>query len=483
MALDIASVDAFAASFAGTLFRPSDPGFAAARAAAAWNGDVVRQPGLIVQPTSAAQVAETLAFARSCGAAISVRGGGHGFSGRLVADGAVMIDLSRINVVRVDADNRRAYVGGGASWAPVDAATAEHGLAVVGGTISHTGVAGLTLSGGMGWLTRSQGLSCDNLLEATVVTADGRTVIASEDENPDLLWGLRGAGANFGVVTELVFQLHAVNPLANLGMFFWRAEDAAGPLQFIRDYNRELPEGTALLLAGLSAPPAPFVPETAQGLPGWVAVLVSWGSPAEHAAAVAPLREQGPLWELVTPMPYAAIQQMLDDSAPWGCLAYEKGIYLPELTDPVIGILVDRLPRKRSPLTFSPIFPLDGAFCDVADGATAFGGRRQRQWAMSAAAMAFDQETLAADRAWARDFYAAVREHTPDDGSYVNFSSEPEDARIRAAYGEQKYARLQALKAIWDPQNVFRNNANIPPASPGLPGPRTAEPAAEEQPA
>lgn len=479
MGLTPAAVDSFAASFGGAVHRPTDETFEAVRAAAIWNGDIVRRPALIVQPMTEAHVVETLAFARAEGAAVTVRGGGHGFSGRLVADGAIMIDLSRMNAVRVDAAARRASVGGGASWAAVDAATAEHGLAVVGGTVSHTGVAGLTLTGGMGWLTRSQGLSCDNVVSARLVTADGRTVTASAEENAELYWGLRGAGANFGVVTELVFQLHEVNPLANLGMFFWPAADAREPLRFARDYVRELPDGLAALVVGMSAPPAPFVPEPYQGTPGWAVVVVGWGTAEDHAAAVAPLGEHGPAWELITPIPYAALQQMLDDTAPWGALGYEKGISLPELTDAVVDILVDRLPKKAGPLSFVPMFPLDGAFCRVSDAATAYGGRRLPQWSLSVAAIAFDQEGLATDREWVRALYQDLREQAPDDSSYLNFSSEPDQDRILAAYGEDKYRRLQALKATWDPNNVFSNNANIPPAAAALPTQRGGSQAAE----
>jgi FAD/FMN-containing dehydrogenase len=199
-----------------------------------WNGDIDRQPALIARPTSNEDVAAAIRFAREEGLALGVRGGGHGFAGAAVPEGGLSLDLSRMASVQVDAEARRAVVGGGAAWAAVDAATAEHGLAVVGGTVSHTGVAGLTLTGGMGWLSPLQGLSCDNLVAATLVTADGRTVTASEENEPELFWGLRGAGANFGVVTELVFALHPVNPLANLGFFFWRAAEAAEALRFAR---------------------------------------------------------------------------------------------------------------------------------------------------------------------------------------------------------------------------------------------------------
>ena len=475
MPLSEDAVTQFAKSFSGSVFRPSDAGFDAARDAAIWNGDIDRQPALIVQPADATAVADAVRFARENEAAVTVRGGGHGFSGKLVADGAIMIDLSQMNSVRVDPQSRRAYVGGGAHWALVDAATAEHGLAVVGGTVSHTGVAGLTLSGGMGWLTPFQGLACDNLVGATLVTADGRVVNASANENPELFWGLRGAGANFGVVTELVFGLHEVNPMANLGMFFWHAPNGTAPLRFARNYVRELPDGMSALVVGMTAPPAPFVPEEWQGKTGFAVVVVSWGDPADHAAAIQPLRDLNPQFELVTPIPYAALQQMLDDTAPWGVRGYDKGIYLDELTDEVVDILVDVFPRKQSPLSFVPMFPLGGAFSEVADDATAFGGPRRNQWSLAIAALAFDGEAFEADKAWARTFWTALRAHAPSEATYVNFSSDRDDARIRASYGEEKYRRLAALKAAWDPDNVFSNNANIPPIAADVPGPRSAE--------
>lgn len=483
MPLSPAAVAAFVSSFSGSAFAAGDGGFRAARAAAVWNGDIEHEPALIAQPTGPGEVAEILAFARANGAAVTVRGGGHGFSGKLVAEGAIMIDLSRLDQVRVDPQERRAYVGAGARWSLVDAATAEHGLAVVGGTVSHTGVAGLTLSGGMGWLTRSQGLSCDNLVAATLVTADGRTVTASADHEPELFWGLRGAGANFGVVTELVLALHPVSPMANLGMFFWPAADARDALRWARDHVPSLPEGMASLMAGLCAPPAPFVPEEHQGKVGFAIMIANWGDAAEHAAAVQPLRDLAPLFELVTPMPYAALQQMLDDSAPWGVRAYEKGIYLDDLSDAVVDLLVERLPRKTAPLSFLPMFRLDGAFCDVADDATAFGGARRPQWVLSVVGMDFDPDVFAAERAWARDLWEALRVHAPGDAGYVNFSTELDADRVRTTYGEAKYARLAALKAQWDPQNVFANNANIRPAA-AVPTQRIdlSEPAGEPEP-
>jgi FAD/FMN-containing dehydrogenase len=459
----------------GEVLIPADGGFEAARAEAIWNGDIRRQPSAIVRPTSAEDVARAIRSVRERGADLTVRGGGHSGAGNAVAEGAVMLDLSKMDAVRVDPAARRAFVGGGAAWAAVDAATAAHGLAVVGGTVSHTGVAGLTLTGGMGWLTSRQGLSCDNLAAATLVTADGRVVSVSDDAEPDLMWALRGAGTNFGVVTELVFDLHEVDPMAQLGMFFWRPEDAAEALAFARDHIASLPASIGALIAGISAPPQPFVPAEVQGTPGIAVMLAGWGDPAEHAAAVEPLRGRGAAFELVTPIPYVVLQQMLDESGPWGIRAYDKGITLDDLSDEAIAVIVDQVPRKRFPLSFAPMFPLRGRYSEIGDEDTAFGGSRGAGWALSMVAMAPDPDTFAADRAWAREFYDAVLPFAPSAATYLNFEADASQDRVRASYGETKYRRLAALKAVWDPDNVFHHNANIPPAPAGaIPSPRTS---------
>jgi len=339
----------------------------------------------------------------------------------------------------------------------------------------------------MGWLLGRQGLTCDNLVAATLVTADGRTVTASDDENPDLFWALRGAGTNFGVVTELVFALHDVDPMANLGFFFWRAQDAAEPLAFAREYLFQLPSDMGALIAGLSAPPEPFVPAEHHGVPGIVILVAGWGSPEEHAAAVEPLRSRGALVEMVTPIPYVALQHMLDATAPWGIRAYDKALNLDDLSDEAIQVIVEQIPRKRFPLSFAPIFPLIGRFRDIPDDATAFGSPRSRRWAVSMVALAPDEETFAADRQWAREFWTALRPFAPDDGAYVNFEADATIDRVRASYGAAKYRRLAALKAEWDPDNVFHHNANIVPeggpAASGVPQPRaTADEAPVREP-
>jgi FAD/FMN-containing dehydrogenase len=480
MPLDQA-ISTFLQSFPGEVLQPTDPEFTRARAEAIWNGAITRQPALIVRPTSTEEVVRTIAFVRGSGADVTVRGGGHSSAGSAVAEGAVMVDLSRLAGVRVDPEARRAYVGGGASWATVDAATAPHGLAVVGGVVSHTGVAGLTLSGGMGWLMSQQGLACDNLVAATLVTADGRTVTVSDQTHPDLMWALRGAGTNFGVVTELVFALHEVNPMANLGLFFWPVDHAAEPFAFARDYLFQLPENIGSLVAALSAPPEPFVPEEHRGVPGVAVLVAGWGSAEEHAAAVAPLRARNPLFELVTPIPHVQLQQALDNAEPWGIHSYAKSLNLDDWPDDAIEVLLTHLVRRRSPMSYVPMFTLRGRFREVPDEATAWGSSRSSRWALALLALAGDEETFAADRAWVRDLWQALHPYASDEGAYLNFETDTDEQRVRASYGEEKYRRLASLKAEWDPDNMFRHNPNIRPAATDIPSPRKARAASAEE--
>jgi FAD/FMN-containing dehydrogenase len=446
----------------GRVLTAADDTFQDTLASAVWNGAIRRRAGVIAQPTTAAEVAAVVKACRDRNAELTVRGGGHGFAGHAVAEGGVMLDLRNADQIVVDAQARRVRCGAGSTWATLDAATAEHGLAVPGGFISHTGVAGLTLGGGMGWLSRWGGLSCDNLVSVELVTADGQVVAASAEENPDLFWAVRGGGGNFGVVTSFEFRVHELNPLANLGLFFWRPEDAQAPLRLARDVIPKLPDELTGFIAGLSAPPEPFVPPEHQGTPGFAIALVNWGSPEEHAKLVAPFREMSPLFELVTPIPHVALQQMFDESAPWGILGYEKAIYFENLTDSIIDILIERLPQKESPMSFLPIFSLGGAYARVPEMETAFGGSRSVRWTVNVVAIGADDATFGRDRAWARDFWAALRSHADSSGAYINFLSEEDEDRVRAAYGE-KYDRLAAIKRKWDPDNFFHHNANIRP--------------------
>jgi FAD/FMN-containing dehydrogenase len=335
--------------------------------------------------------------------------------------------------VTVDPKARRARCGGGTTWADLDGATQAHGLAVPGGVISHTGVGGLSLGGGIGWLSRVAGLSCDNLVSARVVTADGRILTASAAENPDLHWALRGGGGNFGVVTEFEFALSEVGPLVQLALFFLEAERGAEGLKAIRDALELIPDEYGRQIVGLNAPPAPFVPEQFHFAPGYMLAIVGWGSPEEHAEVVARVRDDvRPTFELVTPIPYAELQKLLDASAPWGILGYEKALYVDELTD-------------------------------AAEDATAFGGSRSAKWLFNIAAIAPEPDLLATDRAWVREFWDALLPFASGSGSYVNFIAEVDDDRVRASYGATKYDRLSRIKTEYDPDNVFHLNANIKP--------------------
>jgi FAD/FMN-containing dehydrogenase len=456
-------VGAFREEFGGEIVVPDDPGYDEARSV--WNGDIDRRPALIVRCRAAHQVADAIALARRQGTELTVRGGGHNFAGSAVADDALMIDLGPMSHVIVDPTARRARCGGGATWADLDGATQAHGLAVTGGVISHTGVGGLTLGGGIGWLTGMAGLSCDNLVSADMVLADGRIVTASPNEHPDLFWAIRGGGGNFGVVTEFEFDLHEVDPLAQLGLFFWGADQGVDALRLARDTVAALPESVGALIAGLSAPPAAFVPQEHQLQPGFALLIASFGSPEEQAELIAPVRDAlAPRFELVTPIPYVQLQRMFDEANEWGRHAYEKALYLDELSDAAIDVFASFTPRKASPLSFVPVFPLRGAYARVGDDDTAFGGSRAARFVFNIAAICPVPELLPADREWVRAFWEAMRPHSGGAGSCVNFMTDIEADRVKASYGAAKYERLARIKAEYDPDNVFHRNANIRPA-------------------
>jgi FAD/FMN-containing dehydrogenase len=396
---------------------------------------------------------------------ISVRGGAHNFGGAAVGDGGLTIDLSPLRQVLVDPDARTARAGGGATLADLDAATQVHGLATTGGTVSHTGIGGLTLGGGFGWLTPQYGLSCDNLLSAEVVTAAGQVLRASAEEHPDLYWALRGGGGNFGVVTEFEYRLHPVGPLAQLGLFFWDADDGDSALALAQQVTADLPPRMGALIAGLNAPPAPFVPEPYHFRPGYALIVAAFGADAEHARLAGQIRSAvPPLFEFVTPIPYLALQQMLDQAAPWGILAYEKSLYLDALSPEVISILTAQMGHKQSPMSLLLAFPMGGAFCQVRDEDTAFGGSRAPGVIVNAIAVAPEPGLLAADRDWARQLWVGLLPHAPGLASYVNFMHDYDADRVRASYGPAKYQRLAQVKAAYDPGNVFHRNPNINPA-------------------
>lgn len=444
---------------------PGDPLFDDARKV--WNADIDKSPALIVRCSSPQEVASALSRAHSRSWEVAVRGGAHSMSGTSTVDGGMVIDLSPLRKVSVDPLARRVRVGGGALLADLDAACQEHGLAVPAGLISHTGVGGLSLGGGMGWLTRRAGLTIDSLVSAEVVLANGDIVHASKDEHPDLFWALRGGGGNFGAVTEFEFALHEAGPIVDFGLFFWPLEQGAQVLRWARAIMPGLPRDLNIVLAALNAPPAPFVPEPYHFQPGYALLITGFGPAEQHAAAAQQIRAAvPPLFEMVTRMPYTEVQQLLDEANAWGKFNYEKSTYLPELNDEAIETITAHVPRKSSPLSVALIYRLDGAYCDVGDDDTAFGGERTPRYSVFIVAVAPQKDLLPADRTWVKEFWNALQPAAQGAGAYVNSMVEYDDTRLRTSYGTEKVDRLAAIKAKYDPNNVFHLNVNIKPAVP-----------------
>jgi FAD/FMN-containing dehydrogenase len=433
-----------------------------------WNAAITRRPSVVVRCTCDGDVAAALAVAQQQELEVSVRGGGHNYAGFALTDGGLMVDLTAMKTVTVDPGGRRVTCGGGTTWGELDAATQVHGLAVTGGFISTTGVAGLTLGGGIGWLVRPAGLSCDNLVGARVVTADGRVLHATHTDHSDLFWAIRGGGGNFGVVTEFEFALHPVGPMVHLGLFLFHPDQGADLFRFARDYVRSLPDDCAAFLAGLSAPPAPFVPEELHFAPAFALLVVGFGDEPSHAQLIAPITQRlEPMVQLVTPIPYAGLQQMFDEAAPWGMYSYEKAVYLKDLTDGAIDVIVEHQAKKKSPLSFVPIFVMGGAYQRTPPDTSAFGGGRDIGYVVNISATTPSPDTFTAEREWARTYWSALVEHAVGIGGYVNFMSDPETDRVRNAYGD-KYERLQHIKVTYDPHNMFHLNANIEPGGTGV---------------
>jgi hypothetical protein len=446
---------------AGSLITPEDPEYDQTRRV--WNADIDRRPAAIVQCASAQDVATALSFAQAAGLEIAVRGGAHSFPGYSVCDEGLVVDLSRMNGVTIDPQTKRARVQGGALLADLDAAAQAHGLAVTAGIVGHTGVGGLTLGGGYGWLTRLAGLSIDNLRGAEVVVADGRILSASEDENSDLFWAIRGGGGNFGVVTEFEFRLLDVDPIVQFGFFFWGQNQARAALRLMRNVIPELPRSLNAMPLIATAAPAPFVPVEHNFKTGVALLLIGFGDPIEHQKIVDNIRiTEPPLFDFVTTMPYVALQGMFNEAAAWGFYNYEKGAYYEDINDEMIEILSTKGLEKKSPLSAAFFVRLDEAYCEVGEDDTAFSGGRSPRYSVNFAASCATPEQLPAEREWVRSLFDALRPHMLGAGAYVNILAGEEDARIQETYGP-KYARLQMIKNKYDPNNVFRRNANIRP--------------------
>jgi FAD/FMN-containing dehydrogenase len=443
----------------GQLIGPEDAAYDDARAV--WNGMIDRRPALIVRCAGATDVIHAVRLAREHDLVVAVRGGGHNIAGSAVCDDGLVIDLSAMRAVRVDPAGRIARVQGGATLGDLDHETAAFGLATPGGVVSTTGVAGLTLGGGFGWLARKHGLAVDNLLSVDLITADGRLVTASAHEEPELFWAVRGGGGNFGVVTSFEFRLHPLRPEVLFGPTLYRLEDAARVLRTYRDFAAQAPRDCCVWADLLTAPPLPFLPERHHGTKV-LSLMQFWaGDVAEGEVVLAPLRGCAEsIGDAVGPTTYTAAQSILDEAYAKGARNYWSGHNFVDLLDPVIDALVEAavgMPTVQSDITVSQV---GGAIRDVAADATAYPSRGAA-FVVTPGARWTDPAQDGACIAWVREACATVAGHAAG-GTYVNFIAEPE-GRERDAYGVN-YDRLAALKARYDPDNFFRLNQNVPPA-------------------
>jgi FAD/FMN-containing dehydrogenase len=444
----------------GALLRPADLGYDDARAV--WNGMIDRRPALIVRCLGAGDVVEAVKFAREHGLALSIKGGGHNISGLAVVDGGLMIDLSLMRGVFVDPVARLARAQGGCLLGDVDRETQLHGLAAVLGFVSATGIAGLTLGGGFGYLSRRFGWTADNVKSMEVVTADGRIVRASADEHPDLFWALRGGGGNFGVVTSFEYTLHRVGPDIVGGAIAWPMEMADEVLALYERFARDAPPEFAGVLGMRIAPPAPWIDPALHGKPIVALFVCHTGPVAEAERFVAPIKALGkPAGDIVQRRSYVSQQSLLDATQPKGRRYYWKSEYLAGVTAPCLSVARAHAARIRSPHSAVLVFPLDGALNALADDASPAGNRDAK--AIVNIAAAWDRpEDDAANVEWAQAAWRDIRQFSTG-GTYVNFLTEEETgSRIRDAYGRH-FDRLVDVKTTWDPANLFAANKNVPP--------------------
>jgi FAD/FMN-containing dehydrogenase len=455
---------ALRARFHGALLRPGEEGYEEARRV--WNGAIDRRPALIARCAGADDVQTVLAFAREHDVAVTVRGGGHSVTGHAVSDGGVMIDLSLMKAVSVDPHARVARAAGGLTWAELDLATQRHGLATTGGTVSSVGIGGLTLAGGFGHLMRRHGLTVDNLRAVELVTADARRRRVDAQREPDLFWALRGGGGNFGIATAFEYDLHPVGPIVLGGPVYWPLEQAPQVLRFLGAFAPEAPDELGIMLVAHRAPPLPVLPPERYGFPVLGLLLVWCGDVAAGMRATAPLRTLGtPVADAVRPVPYRAVQSLIDGSAPRGTHAYWRSHRLPALSDAVIERIVASVEALTSPFSLLNGWAIGGAASRVAPGATAVGEREAGFELRHIAAWPPGDPHGERHAAWVREGWEALRPHSAG-RQYASFLADEGLAGVHAAYGD-RLPRLVALKDRHDPDNVFRFNANIPPSGGG----------------
>ena len=452
-----ASIQELRSRFRGRILEASDAGYEAARHV--WNGNIDRCPLIIAQCAGVADVIEGVKFARASGLLVAVRGGGHNPAGHATCDAGIVIDLTRMKGVRVDPVRRTARAEGGVTWAELDRETQAFGLATTGGSVSNTGVAGLSLGGGIGWLMGQHGFSCDNLMSADVVTADGRLLTVDSHEHPDLLWALQGGGGNFGVVTSFEFRLHAVGPMVLGGMVLHPLARAKEVLQFYRDFVRGLPDEAEAWAVLLTSP---------DGVPV-VAVVLAYNGPIEDGERVlAPARTFGPpVLDLVQPMPYVVRQTLFDAAfASHGMQRYWKSGLAETFSDELIDIAIDGASNFSSPMSALIFIYIHGAAARVPSDRTAASALRKSQWDISAVAQWSDAGECDRHIGWTRQLWSRI-EPVTGGSAYVNhIAGDDNTGRVRKSYGAN-YDKLVALKRKYDPTNLFRLNANIRPDGQG----------------
>jgi FAD binding domain/Berberine and berberine like len=459
-ALGEATLGELAQALRGELIRPQDPSYDEARSI--WNRAHDKKPAAIVRCHGVADVLKGVEFARSEGLPLAIRGGGHSIPGFSTTDHGIVLDLSPMNGVRVDPNRRRIVAQAGSLWQDVDAEAQAFGLAVTGGLVSTTGIAGFTLGGGIGWLVRRCGLTSDNLVGADIVTADGQYLHTSENENPELLWALRGGGGNFGVVTSFELQAHEVGPTVFAGIVFYQGEDATTVLHGFGEAAANAPDELSLAINLTTAPPLPFLPEEIHGKP-IVAVVGMWSGRVEDGdAATRPFRGLAPVVaDLFSPMPYVAMQSLLDPLYPRGMWNYFRSAFFTDLGDTTIDALISSYTSVPNAVSELHIHHLGGAMARVPADATAFA-TRDRDFILNVVARTPSVEGFDDVVEWARSASAALG---PDAASYVNFTGEASEEHVQAAYPSATRARLTAVKDRYDPENLFQLNQNITPSA------------------
>jgi FAD/FMN-containing dehydrogenase len=459
--LEGTDLEKLAEAFRGELLLPASPGYDTARRI--WNGAIDRHPACIAHCTGVADVVAAVQFARERDLVVAVRSGGHGVGGHAVCDAGVVIDLSAMKGIRVDVQARTARAQAGVLWGELDRETQLHGLATVGGIVTHTGIAGLTLGGGIGWLMRKYGATVDNLLSVDLVTADGDLLTASADENQELFWGVRGGGGNFGIVTSFEYSLHPVGPMVLAGPVFHALEDATEVLRFYREFAAAAPDELTTIFELNLAQPLPFLPADVHGKPiVWVGACYA-GPPQEGIDVVRPLKGFGnPIVDLLEPKPYLALQSSFDPFVPHGWHRYWKSVELPSLSDDAIDTLVEHASAQTSPKSYCIVFQLGGALARVGRDETAFTQRDAAYNVNINAVWTPEDPDAEGHIRWACDYFAALQPHARD-RVYLNFLGDEGSDRVRQAFGASTYDRLAKLKAKHDPDNFFRLNQNVRP--------------------